>query len=198
MVDFLRGHYTHRMFTPDIDIIPTSLAVALLYRKIHKKSMIYFLLCTHNATQSSLLPPTMPLWFSWIGLSHGWACWAQRCFIQNWRKRSWSSPWWMKGAKCEILLLIEVILWADMMVDVDRQDRTLVRVSRNDLGGDIRACSRLKWSPRNSSIRKGSGINLLSTPKIVEDVCLFSMRWTVWPDDTIVEVSMNSDPSGSQ
>ena len=36
MVDFLRGHYTHRMFTPDIDIIPTSLAVALLYRKIHK------------------------------------------------------------------------------------------------------------------------------------------------------------------
>ena len=36
MVDFLRGHYTQRMFTPDINIIPTSLAVTLLYRKIQK------------------------------------------------------------------------------------------------------------------------------------------------------------------
>ena len=53
MVDFLIGHYTRRMFTPDTDIIPTSLAVTLLYRKIHKISMSYFLLCTHKATQSS-------------------------------------------------------------------------------------------------------------------------------------------------
>ena len=30
MVDFLIGYYTYRMFPPDIDIIPTYLAVALL------------------------------------------------------------------------------------------------------------------------------------------------------------------------
>ena len=36
MVNFLIGHYIYSMFPPDIDIIPTSLAVALLYRKLHE------------------------------------------------------------------------------------------------------------------------------------------------------------------
>ena len=55
MVDFLIGHYTYRMFPPDIDIIPTSLAVVLYFngRYTNKKSMSHFLLCTHNAPQSS-------------------------------------------------------------------------------------------------------------------------------------------------
>ena len=33
VVDLLIGHYTYSMFPPDIDVIPTSLAVTLLYQK---------------------------------------------------------------------------------------------------------------------------------------------------------------------
>ena len=85
-------------------------------------------------------------WFSWIWLSHGWACCSQPCFIQNRRKCIWSHLWWMKGAKCET-----AVDRSDLMSrhDVDRRDRMLVSVSRNELGGDIRAYSRLKWRPRN-------------------------------------------------
>ena len=36
IVDFLIGHYTYIMFPPAIDIIPTSLAVAIFYQKVHK------------------------------------------------------------------------------------------------------------------------------------------------------------------
>ena len=33
---------------------------------------------------------------------------------------------------------------ADMTVDGDRRDRTSVRVGKNEAGGDMRACSKLK------------------------------------------------------
>ena len=68
-------------------------------------------------------------------------------------------PWWIKGAKCEIRLVMEEILRAGMTMDVDRRDRTLVKESKNEFGGEIKARSRLKWSPKKSRMREGTSID---------------------------------------
>ena len=71
-----------------------------------------------------------------------------------------SRPWVINGAKWDSLLIIDETLRADMTVDGDRRERTSVRVGKNESGGDIRACSKLKWRPRKSSMRVGCNIDL--------------------------------------
>ena len=55
--------------------------------------------------------------------------------------------------------MMEEILHVSMTVDVDRRDRTLVRESKNESGGDIMALLRLKCRPKKSRMRDGSSIN---------------------------------------
>ena len=66
----------------------------------------------------------------------------------------------MNGAKCDILLMMDETFRAGMTVDGDRRDRTLVRVGKNESGGEIRAHSSLKCKPRKSRIREGCNIDL--------------------------------------
>ena len=56
--------------------------------------------------------------------------------------------------------MMDDTLRADMTVDRDRRERTSVRVGKNESGGDIRACSKLKCNPRKSRIRDGCNIDL--------------------------------------
>ena len=73
--------------------------------------------------------------------------------------------------------MIEVILRAGMTTDADRRDRTLVRESKKESGGKTMAGSRLKCSPKKSSMREGSSIDLFQLivhPKVCKSwmVCL--------------------------
>ena len=86
---------------------------------------------------------------SWIRVSCDCLCCDQCLFIQNCRNLRWRCPWWIKGAKCKIRLVMEDILRAGMTVDVDRWDRTLVREFKNESGGETMACLRLKSVPRS-------------------------------------------------
>ena len=97
---------------------------------------------------------------SLIWVSHDWRCWVHWSLNQSWRKRRWRRPWVINGAKWDSLLIIDETLRADMTVDGDRRERTSVRVGKNESGGDIRACSKLKWRPRKSSMRVGCNIDL--------------------------------------
>ena len=72
--------------------------------------------------------------------------------------------------------MIEDILRADMSVDVDRRDRTLVRESKES-GGENIACWILKCTPKKSRMREGSSIDffqLIVHPKVCRSwmVCL--------------------------
>ena len=96
---------------------------------------------------------------SWTGVSQDCWCCDQCLFIQNCRNLRWRRPWWIKGTKCDIRLVMEDIFRAGMTVDVDRRDRTLVRESKNESGGETMAHSRLKWSPKKSRMREGSSID---------------------------------------
>ena len=108
---------------------------------------------------------------SLIGVSHDWQCWVHCSLNQSWRKRRCRRPLVINGAKWDSRLIIDETLRADMTVDGDRRERTSVRVGKNESGGDIRACSKLKWRPRKSRMREGCNIcpNLLSIP-VTEEV----------------------------
>ena len=58
---------------------------------------------------------------SWIGVSQD-CLYSGKChFIQNCRNLRCRRPWWIKGAKCDIRLVMEDIFRAGMTLDVDRQ-----------------------------------------------------------------------------
>ena len=97
---------------------------------------------------------------SLIGVSHDWRCWVHCSLNQSWRKRRCRRPLVINGAKWDSRLIIDETLRADMTVDGDRRERTSVRVGKNESGGDIRACSKLKWRPRKSRMREGCNIDL--------------------------------------
>ena len=97
---------------------------------------------------------------NWIGVSHDCWCWDHWALNQNWTNRRWRQPLDMNGAKWDIRLMMDETFRAVMTVDGDRRDRTSVRVGKNESGGEIRACSKLKCKPRKSRIREGCNIDL--------------------------------------
>ena len=102
------------------------------------------------------------------GVSQDCLCWVQCHLIQNWRNLSCRRLWWMKGAKCEMRLVIEENFLTGMTVGVDRRDSSCVREARKDSGGEMIAFSRLKISPRKSMMREGINIDFSSLLSIQE------------------------------
>ena len=85
-----------------------------------------------------------------------------------------------KGAKCDIRLVMEDVLRADMTADIDRRDRTLVRECKNESGGENMTCSRLKCSPKKSRMCEGSSIDffqLIVHPKVCRSWMVCRVYW---------------------
>ena len=76
--------------------------------------------------------------------------------------------------------MMDNIFQVGMTVDVDRWDRTLVRESKNESGGETMACSILKCSPKKSRMREGSSIDffqLIVHPKVWRS---WMVCWVCW------------------
>ena len=93
--------------------------------------------CWTNAGEREILYPV------------GVECPKIACIESNVSLSRTERTWWIKGLKCEIRLVMDEILGAGMAVDVDRWDRTLVRESKNESGGEMKALWDWNVDPRS-------------------------------------------------